>query len=368
MIQISPAPGPVCYSDRMKRVAIVLAAGLVCACSQVPPSTTGSTPSVGATPSAAASTVPHDQAWLAVFQPLPEAETLSPEMVELGRMLYYDPRLSKSGTISCNSCHALDRYGVDGEPTSPGFAGERGGRNSPTVYNAALHAAQFWDGRARDVEEQAAGPVTNPVEMGMADEKAVTTALKSIPEYRRRFAQLFPEDKDPLTLANTAHAIGAFERGLLTPSRLDAYLKGDKTALSAEELAGAKTFVEVGCASCHLGPTLGGRSFQKLGLKQPYPDEDPGRMAVTGKESDRARFKVPALRNITETGPYFHNGQVKTLEEAVSLMGVHQLGKTLTPEEIASIVTFLGALKGEIPADYIAPPKLPPAESAKPEP
>lgn len=278
-------------------------------------------------------------------------------------MLYFDPRLSKSGTISCNSCHDLSHYGVDGEPTSPGYAGERGGRNSPTVYNAFLHIAQFWDGRAPDVEAQAQGPVMNPVEMGMPDEAAVTAVLKSVPEYRGRFAKLFPQDPEPMTLRNAAKAIAAFERGLLTPARFDKYLMGDDSALTQQEIAGAQTFVSVGCASCHNGPAFGGGSYQKLGVKEAYPDKDPGRFAVTSKETDRAKFKVPSLRNVTETGPYFHTGQVKTLDEAVRSMARYQLGKELQEQEVADIVAFLAALKGDPPKDYIAPPELPKASA-----
>lgn len=295
-----------------------------------------------------------------VFKPLPQAAPPSSALVDLGRMLYYDPRLSKSGTISCNSCHALDRYGVDGEPTSPGFEGKRGNRNSPTVYHAFLHHTQFWDGRAKTVEEQAMGPVLNPVEMGLENEAAVTKILEKVPEYRKRFAEVFPDDPKPLTLEHAATAIGAFERGLVAPSRLDKYLLGDDSALTDQEIAGGRTFVSVGCASCHSGVALGGSSFQKLGLKVPFITKDKGRFDVTGKPEDAEVFKVPSLRDITETGPYFHDGSVATLPDAVKLMAKHQLGKELTEQELSDILAFLGALKGEIPKDYIAQPALPP--------
>lgn len=284
-------------------------------------------------------------------------------MEELGRLLYFDPRLSKSGTISCNSCHALDRYGVDGESTSPGHEGKRGDRNSPTVYNTGFHFAQFWDGRAKTLEEQASGPVLNPVEMGVPDEATVTKTLEAIPEYQRRFAAAFPEEKSPLSLRNAAVAIAAFERRLVTPSRFDSYLMGDNQALTSEEIAGGRTFVEVGCASCHSGVGLGGSSYQKMGLKKPFTTKDAGRFQVTKKESDRTKFKVPSLRNITETGPYFHDGSIATLEEAVRLMGHHQLGKELTEQEIQEITIFLGTLKGELPQEYIAAPELPEAQN-----
>jgi cytochrome c peroxidase len=280
-------------------------------------------------------------------------------MVDLGRKLFFDPRLSKSGTISCNSCHSLTRYGADGQPTSPGHKGQRGGRNSPTVYNAHLQFAQFWDGRSPNVEDQAQGPVLNPIEMAMPDEASVAAVLKAVPEYSKAFSDLFPDDKQPVSLRNAAIAIGAFERGLLTPSRFDAYLSGDDSALNESEKSGLKSFIEVGCASCHSGAALGGTSYQKLGAKKAYPDEDLGRFALTKKEVDRSKFKVPILRNVSETGPYFHSGKVQTLDEAVELMGRHQLGKELSAAEKADIVAFLQSLKGELPADYIAAPKLP---------
>ena len=238
----------------------------------------------------------------ALFKPLPKPDVVSKEMVELGRMLYYDPRLSVSGKISCNSCHNLKTFGVDGKPTSSGDKGQLGGRNSPTVYNASLHLAQFWDGRSPNVEDQAMGPVLNSVEMAMPDADHVATKLSAIPDYTRRFQKLFPDQKAPVTLRNAATAIGAFERGLITPSRFDDYLRGDATALSKEEQKGLETFVGVGCASCHSGVAVGGGSYQKMGLKVPYPDDDVGRFGVTGKERDRGVFKVPSMRNVSETG------------------------------------------------------------------
>lgn len=299
----------------------------------------------------------------ALFKPLPEREVASNEMVELGRMLYYDPRLSVSGKISCNSCHSLTNYGVDGQPTSSGDEGQLGGRNSPTVYNASLHMAQFWDGRSPNVEDQAMGPVLNSVEMAMPDVEHVATVLNGIPDYKARFVKLFPDQKSPATLVNAAHAIGTFERGLRTPSGFDDYLNGNSEALTQEEKTGLKTFVTVGCASCHSGVAIGGNSYQKMGLKVPYPDSDVGRFDVTGKERDRGVFKVPSLRNITETGPYLSRGQVADLAETVQLMGHHQLGKELTPSEVEEIRTFLGSLKGQIPEDYIAVPTLPKDEA-----
>jgi cytochrome c peroxidase len=237
------------------------------------------------------------------------------------------------------------------------------------VYNAAGHFVQFWDGRAPDVEEQAKGPVMNPVEMAMPSGKAVVAVLKSMPEYVNAFKKAFPADKDPVTFENTARAIGAFERGLMTPSRWDKFLNGDQGALTDAEKAGFNKFMEVGCQACHAGAYLGGEVYQKLGSMKPYPDtSDPGRQRVTKQESDRLVFKVPSLRNIDKTAPYFHTGKVGTLEEAVKEMGEYQLGKQVKDDEVASIVTFLKTLTGEIPADYIKPPQLPKSTAKTPKP
>jgi len=315
-----------------------------------------------------------DTAQLQMFRPLPDIvesqkNPLSNAKVNLGRMLYYDPRLSKNQDISCNTCHDLAKYGVDGQPVSDGHRGQKGTRNAPTVYNAAGHFVQFWDGRAADVEEQAKGPVMNPVEMAMSSDKAVVAVLKSMPEYVDAFKHAFPADKDAVTFENTARAIGAFERGLLTPSRWDKFLNGDQAALSDTEKAGFNKFMEAGCQACHAGAYLGGEVYQKLGFVKPYPDtSDAGREAVTKQESDRLVFKVPSLRNIDKTQPYFHTGKVATLQEAVKEMGEYQLGKRLNDDEITSIVTFLKTLTGTIPADYIKPPQLPKSTAQTPKP
>ncbi|MFA7484353.1 MAG: cytochrome-c peroxidase [Vulcanimicrobiota bacterium] len=296
---------------------------------------------------------------MTVFKPLPaemSKEPLDKGMIDLGRMLYYETRLSKDGTISCNSCHDLKSYGVDGEPTSPGVGAQRGGRNSPTVYNAATHISQFWDGRSPDVEDQAKGPITNPVEMAMSDGTEVEARIREIPEYREHFAKVFPTEKEPVTLDNAAKAIGAFERGLVTPDRFDDYLKGDLTALEQKELVGLKTFIDFGCASCHNGVALGGGQYQKLGLMRPYPSEDLGRFEVTGEERDKQKFKVPSLRNIHETGPYLHDGSLSSLDETIRIMAEHQLNKEISDQEVQQISDFLSALTGEIPHDYIKEP------------
>ena len=355
----------------MKRAALsVLLLGLV-ACSQPPqpPETPPASPAGPPSPAASAAAPGAEAAalrskWGKIFQALPaEAPSQGNELTEarinLGRMLYYEARLSTDGTISCNSCHDLQNYGVDGKPTSSGVKGQLGGRNSPTVYHAALHTTQFWDGRAKDVEEQAKGPVLNPIEMAMPAKEEVEKRLREIPGYRELFAAAFPKDKEPVTFENMALAIGAFERKLMTPSPFDRFLQGDDTALTPEQLRGLQTFGEVGCVTCHTGVAMGGNSFRKLGQVKPYETKDQGRFDVTKNEADKFMFKVQSLRNVEKTGPYFHDGSVATLEDATRLMAEHQLGKTLTDQQVQDLVAFMKSMTGEIPADYIAKPTLP---------
>ncbi len=281
----------------------------------------------------------------------------SDDLVALGRQLYFETRLSKAGDLSCNSCHDLERHGVDGQPVSDGHLKQQGTRNSPTVFNAAGHATQFCDGRARDVEEQAKGPILNPVEMAMPDDKSVEKVLAGIPEYVAAFSRAFPGDPAPIRYDNVGKAIGAFERKLVTPARFDRFLAGDAAALSEAEKKGLVTFVETGCTMCHAGAFVGGAMLQKLGLVKPWPNQtDPGRFVVTKQEPDRMMFKVAGLRNVAKTGPYFHDGKVESLDEAVRLMARHQLGKELSAESTASIVAFLGALTGEPDRALIARP------------
>lgn len=311
---------------------------------------------------------------LKIFAPLPESvpgiSGLPTEaQISLGRMLYFDPRLSKDQTISCNSCHPLASFGMDEQSTSEGYRGQHGNRNAPSVYNAAGHFTQFWDGRAADVEEQAKGPVRNPIEMAMPSERDVLAVLESMPEYGAAFQRAFPQDPKPVCLDNLGIAIGAFERKLLTPGRWDRFLRGDQAALTAGEKSGLQAFLASGCQSCHAGAYLGGSSFQKLGVAKPYPDNsDPGRFNVTGNEADRMFFKVPSLRNIAMTGPYFHNGGVASLSEAVAQMAEYQRGRKLSERQVAEIVTWLGALTGEIPGEYIKEPVLPKSTPATPRP
>ncbi|MEZ4316585.1 MAG: cytochrome c peroxidase [Myxococcota bacterium] len=303
-------------------------------------------------------------------EPVAGATALTPELVDLGRMLYYDKRISKNHDISCNSCHQLDRFGVDGEPTSPGHKGVRGGRNSPTTLNSSLQFAQFWDGREPTVEAQAKGPVLNPVEMAMPDAEYVLRVLSSIPGYQEAFAKAFPNDATPITYDNFGTAVGAFERGLLTRGKFDTYLEGDASALSDAEVEGMDAFVNAGCVTCHLGTLVGGNAYQKLGVVKPYPTEDMGRFDVTKNEADKFMFKVPTLRNIEKTGPYIHDGSVKTLPEMIRIMGEYQLGKELDDETVGKIETFLGALTGEVDAEYVKMPTLPESgpDTPKPDP
>ena len=301
------------------------------------------------------------QAVFGTLPPVAESKDnpITDAKVTLGRALYYDPRLSASNTISCNSCHQLDKYGVDGEPTSPGHKGERGDRNSPTTYNAAFHFVQFWDGRAPTVEEQAKGPILNPVEMGMPADADVIAKLRAIPGYAPLFKAAFPNQPEPISYNNIALAIGAFERKLVTPAPFDRYLAGEANALTEQQQQGLAKFMDTGCIICHTGPLVGGSMYQKLGLAKPYPSKDIGRAKVTKSPADQQIFKVPSLRNIAETGPYFHDGSLKTLPEVVKVMGEYQLGRQLSDQDVKLIVAFLGSLTGKIDTAYIAKPTLP---------
>lgn len=311
-----------------------------------------------------------DPAMLARFSPLPDY--MAPDgrrpdaaRIDLGRKLYYDARLSATGTVSCYTCHPLGDYGTSHRARGTGILGREGPRNDPTTYNAAGQLAQFWDGRAETVEEQAGGPVMAPGEMGLESEAQLVGILRSIPGYRDAFGRAFPDQRDPVTFENFRTAVGAFERGLVTPAPWDRYLKGDRSALTAAQVAGFNTFAEVGCVRCHTGTYVGGSMYQKIGLARPWPDTtDPGRYRVTRLEGDRMVFKVPTLRNVTRTWPYFADGSVETLPEAVRLMGRFQLDTELTDAQVASIVDFLGALEGRIPQGYIGPPALPEGPAA----
>lgn len=283
--------------------------------------------------------------------PLPPVPALPAEKVALGRRLFVDKRLSHDNTVSCATCHDLGRGGVDHLPVSVGVAGGRGAMNAPTVFNAALNIAQFWDGRAESLEAQVVGPVLNPVEMASSWSEVVDK-LRRDPEYQAAFARLYPDLG--ICADSIAGAIATYERTLLTPnSRFDRFLRGDPTMLTADELEGYRRFADYGCVSCHQGVNVGGNMYQRFGAvgarpagRAPTP-ADLGRFNVTHREQDRHVFKVPSLRNVAVTGPYFHDGHIDSLDEAVALMGRAQLGRELSPADIRLIVAFLGTLTGE---------------------
>ena len=300
------------------------------------------------------------------IQPIVPARDINLAQAELGKKLYFDPRLSKSGFISCNSCHNLSMGGTDNIPTSIGHGWHQGPINAPTVLNSSYNLAQFWDGRAADLKEQAGGPIANPGEMASTHALAVEV-LESIPQYVREFRLAFGSDGIDIDKVTTA--IAEFEKTLVTPnSRFDQWLLGDEDALTAEELAGYRLFKESGCVGCHNGPAVGGNSYQKMGVVKPYKtaSKAAGRKAVTGRDSDHMVFKVPTLRNVELTYPYFHDGGARTLGEAVDIMGKVQLGRTFSKEENARIVAFLKTLTGEQPR--IELPILPPSGDSTPRP
>lgn len=288
------------------------------------------------------------------FQPLPAAmpgaEADTTERIELGRTLYFDPRLSINDGQSCATCHLLGgkSAGMDSRPTSPGARGEIGTRNTPTVLNAGWQFAQFWDGRASDLADQAGQPILNPIEMGMPDEQSVVDKLVGLGDYNQSFAVAFPGSDAPITYANLREAIAAFERTLRSESRFDGFLSGDTSALTAQEVRGLDRFIRVNCVKCHDGPLVGGSIYEKLGIYEAFPNqEDQGRFEVTGEDVDRMRFKVSQLRNVAVTGPWFHDGSASTLDEAVRTMARIQLDKELPDDQVADIVAFLGALTGK---------------------
>jgi len=294
-----------------------------------------------------------------------EGAKLSEDLVNLGRMLFYDKRLSKAHDISCNTCHDLANFGVDNKVLSAGHRGKLGDRNSSTVYNASIQLAQFWDGREPTVEAQAWGPILNPVEMAMPNEKRVLDTLESMPGYVEAFKKAFPGEAKPISKENVGKAIGAFERRLITPTRFHKFLAGDTKALTEAEQRGVETFATVGCTACHTGPGVGGLMFKKLGDQKPWPGlKDKGQGAVTKNPEQDHFFKVPTLLNVAKTAPYGHDGQMATLEDAVKMMAEYQLNKTVTEAEVQDIVAFLNALTGEIPTDFIKEPELP-ASTAK---
>lgn len=311
------------------------------------------------------------------FEPIPTTppelpgNPATPAKLALGKMLYFEPRLSASHAISCNSCHNIGLGGADQESTSIGHHWQRGGRNAPTVFNAVFNKAQFWDGRAKDLEQQASGPIINPVEM--ASPKAhVAEQLRGIPGYIDAFKHAFDGDADPITLDNVQKAVALFEATLITPNApFDRFLNGDANALSEDERAGLALFIDKGCSTCHNGLNVGGGMYAPFGVVEKpgakfLPAGDKGRFMVTKTASDKYVFKVPTLRNIALTAPYFHTGKVWDLREAVAVMGSSQLGIQLTNEEIGKITSFLESLTGDQPrVDY---PILPPSVASTPQP
>ncbi|MDR2016970.1 MAG: cytochrome-c peroxidase [Burkholderiales bacterium] len=300
------------------------------------------------------------------ISPIKPPANINLGMVELGKKLFFDPRLSRSGFISCNSCHNLSMGGSDNLPTSIGDRWQQGPINSPTVLNSSLNFVQFWDGRAADLKEQAGGPIANPKEMAFSHTLAVSM-LQTIPGYVREFKQVF--GKNTIDIDQVTAAIAEFEKTLVTPNaRFDQWLLGKKDALTETEKQGYALFKDSGCVACHYGEAVGGDSFQKMGVIKAYKTTNPakGRAEVTGKDADRFNFKVPTLRNVELTYPYFHDGAVNTLPEAVDIMGQLQLGKKYTPEENAKIVAFLKTLTGDQP--MILLPILPPSADNTPRP
>ena len=313
----------------------------------------------------------------ALFKPIPPTapvlpgNSATPAKVELGKMLFFDPRLSASHAISCNSCHNVGLGGVDVEEKSIGHNWQKGGRNSPTVFNAVFNTAQFWDGRAKDLEEQAGGPMVNPIEMASPKEH-VSEQLGAIPGYVAAFKAAFPGEARPVTLANAQKAIAVFEATLITPNApFDRYLKGDASALNANQTAGLQLFIAKGCAACHNGINVGGGRYAPFGIVEKpgaelLPPADKGRFMVTKTAGDEYVFKVPTLRNIALTAPYFHSGRSWDLRQAVGVMAASQLGAPVNDEEATKIVAFLEALTGEQPK--IVYPVLPPSVAATPRP
>jgi len=300
------------------------------------------------------------------IQPIAPAKVANLAKVELGKKLFFDPRLSKSGFISCNSCHNLSMGGSDNLTSSIGDRWQQGPINSPTVLNSSLNFVQFWDGRAKDLQDQAGGPIANPIEMAFSHDLALNV-LNSIPQYVAEFGKVYGTKK--LDIQLVTDAIAEFEKTLVTPnSRFDQWLKGNKKAITAEELKGYELFKNSGCVACHNGEAVGGNSFQKLGLFEQYKTDNPaiGRAGVSKNDAERFFFKVPTLRNVELTYPYFHDGAAKTLEDAVDIMGRLQLGKKFTPEENALIVAFLKTLTGEQPKMQL--PILPPSNNNTPRP
>ena len=308
-----------------------------------------------------------------VLGPLPasmpsEQNPITPEKVRLGKILFYESRVSVDGTVSCSKCHPISLYAADGLRKSIGNHCKENPRNDPTIFNAASQIAEHWIGNRTSVEDQAKQALMGPPAFGMPSYDSVEKILRNFKDYQTMFKQAFPEDKEPVTADNFAKAIGAFERTLVTPAPFDAFLKGKKDALDERQKRGLGTFMDAGCSVCHSSPFVGGQMYQKFGIFEPYwkytksGKVDEGRFAVTKNESDKYVFKVPVLRNVAKTPPYFHDGSVDELKDAIRIMGKVQLGKDLTQQQIDDIAAFLHSLTGRIPEDALTIPVLPTKE------
>ena len=297
---------------------------------------------------------------LGIFKSISTIEyaSIPQNKIDLGKKLFFDNTLSKNGTISCNSCHNLTTFGVDNKSFSLGDTKELGGRNSPSVIYASLHALQFWDGRAKDVEEQAGGPLLNPVEHSLPNKEFLEQKLRAITEYQTLFKTVYPNDKEPITFANITNAIGAFERQLNPTSKFDDYLDGNENAINEQEKKGLTAFVDNGCTTCHSGVAIGGQLMQKFGLYGDYAKLtnskkiDKGLFDRTQKEGDQFIFKVPSLRNVEKTYPYFHDGSVASLKETIKIMGKLQVNKDLSDNDIENIEAYLKTLTADVEAKY----------------
>lgn len=313
---------------------------------------------------------------LKAFKPLPSTipavkdNKITPQKIDLGKALFFDPRLSASGVFSCNSCHNLATGGDDNLETSIGHGWQRGPRNSPTVFNSVLNEAQFWDGRAEDLKAQAKGPIQAGVEMANTPDNVVRT-LKSMPGYVDAFTGAFPTEKDPVSFDNMAKAIEAYEATLVTPAPFDAWLNGDDDALTAEQKKGLALFMDKGCVACHSGVNVGGHGYYPFGVverpgAEVLPPNDKGRFIVTKTADDEYVYRAAPLRNVAVTRPYFHSGKVWDLGQAVAIMGTSQLGEELKDGEVKPIVAFLESLTGKVPP--VSYPVLPPETGATPRP
>ena len=305
-----------------------------------------------------------------LFAPLPKdmatkERPITPALVELGRALFFEPRVSVDGTASCARCHQPQLYGSDALTKSHGNHDKIGGRNAPTVLNTALQVKQHWSGNREDVEDQATKALTGAGSYGNPNFDAPMARLKAIAGYQPLFKAAFPGDANPVTPANWGKAIGAYERTLVSRSRFDDFLDGNVEALSAAERAGLRTFIDTGCIACHNGVGVGGGDFRKFGVQEDYwkatgsTEIDKGRAVDTKKAEDEYLFKVPSLRNVAMTAPYFHDGSATSLDAAVRIMAKVQLGAAVNDKAVQDIVAFLGSLTGPLPANYATAPALP---------